>query len=148
MAEFDDQGGSTQNAAGTTEGGAASGQPLPTFMWKPREDSFAGEMKPDDKTMGLLCHLLGIFGFLGPLIIWLVKKDESRYVDIQGKEALNFQLSYLIYFVVAYLSVFAVVGCVLFPIVWVLWLVVLIIATIRANNGIIYRYPLAIRFIK
>ncbi|NLX58155.1 MAG: DUF4870 domain-containing protein [Phycisphaerae bacterium] len=105
-------------------------------------------MKPDDKTMGLLCHLLGIFGFLGPLIIWLVKKDESRYVDIQGKEALNFQLSYLIYFVVAYLSVFAVVGCVLFPIVWVLWLVVLIIATIRANNGIIYRYPLAIRFIK
>src|ERR1700761_2896163 len=51
----------------------------------------------DSVTMGMLCHLLGIpIGFLGPLIIWLVKKDTSPFVDDQGKEALNFQITRLI----------------------------------------------------
>src|SRR5438128_1055915 len=55
------------------------------------------ELTADDKQMGMLCHLLGIVaGFIGPLIIWLMKKDQSRFVDSQGKEALNFHLTLLI----------------------------------------------------
>src|SRR6266852_3321441 len=56
----------------------------------------------DDKTMGMICHLLGIIlGIIGPLIIWLIKKDQSKFVDDQGKEALNFQIVLLILHLVA-----------------------------------------------
>src|SRR5437868_1922887 len=51
---------------------------------------------PEEKQMGMLAHLLGIIGFVGPLIIWLIKKDQSPFVDDQGKEALNFHLTMLI----------------------------------------------------
>ncbi|NIA22065.1 MAG: DUF4870 domain-containing protein [Anaerolineaceae bacterium] len=94
-------------------------------------------MSSDDKTMGLLCHLLGIFtGFIGPLVVWLIKKDTSPYVDAQGKEALNFQLSILIY---------CLLTC---GLAGIFGLIMAIIASIKANEGIVYRYPLAIRFIK
>jgi len=127
---------------------ASPGEPLPTFMWSPREEKWAGQMSSDDKTMGLLAHLLGIFtGFIGPLVIWLIKKDTSPYVDAQGKESLNFQISILIYAIVSYASVFALVGCVLFPAVAIFAVVMPIIASVKANEGIVYRYPLAIRFI-
>jgi len=136
-----------QAGAGPQPAGAEG--PLPTFMWKPREEQFLGEMKADDKTMGLLCHLLGIFtGFVGPLIIWLIKKDQSPYVDTQGKEALNFQISILIYAIVTSASMFAFIGCVLFPAVMIFDLVMCIIAAMKANEGKVYRYPLCIRFIK
>ena len=101
----------------------------------------------DSVTMGMLCHLLGIFtGFVGPLIIWLMKKDTSPFVDDQGKEALNFQITALI----------ATIGCifgfcfihVLFVIVQVTRIIFCIMATIEVSKGVAYRYPLTIRFIK
>ena len=101
----------------------------------------------DSITFALLCHLLGIFtGFVGPLIIWLLKKDTSPFVDNQGKEALNFQITALI----------ATVGCifgfcfihVLFVIVQVTRIVLGIMATVEASKGVAYRYPVTIRFIK
>ncbi len=136
--------------------------PLPTFMWKPREEQFLGEMKADDKTMGMLCHLLALSGLvtagagfiLGPLIIWLIKKDSSPYVDVQGKESVNFELSMLIYG--AAVGVVGAIGffilpCLAIPLAVALGIfviVMVIIASMKANQGIIYRYPLCIRFIK
>lgn len=99
--------------------------------------------------MGMLCHLLGIFtGFLGPLIIWLVKKDSSPFVNDQGKEALNFQITVVICYIVAMLSCFIAIGVVLVPVVIIGALVFAILATLQANKGVRYRYPFAIRLIK
>ena len=173
MAEMNEQGPTQEGQGGPPPPGAPSpegGQaaqagaegPLPTFMWSPREEQFLGEMKPDDKTMGMLCHLLALSGLvtvgagfiLGPLIIWLIKKDASPYVDVQGKESVNFQLSVLIYG--AAVGVVGAIGffilpCLAIPLVAALGIfviVMVIIASMKANQGVIYRYPLAIRFIK
>lgn len=103
----------------------------------------------------MLCHLLGIFtGFLGPLILWLVKKDSSPFVDHHGKEAVNFQLSiFIITFctsLVVVVLMFAWVGFLLLPfllLIPLLALVFKIIACTSANRGEWHRYPMCIRFI-
>lgn len=109
------------------------------------------ELEPnaDARTFGMLCHLTGIFfGFLGPLIIWLVKRDEHPFVDDQGKEALNFQLTVLIAALVSAVLVIVLIGFVLLPVVGIGALVLAIIATVEANKGARYRYPVNIRFLK
>ena len=103
----------------------------------------------DSKTMGMLCHLLSIFtSFIGPLIIWLVKKDTSPFVDDQGKESLNFQLTILIGYLIGGATSCLFIGLLILPAVWILALVFAIIATMKANNGEAYRYPFALRLIK
>ena len=77
-----------------------------------------------------------------------IKKDEYPFVDDQGKEAVNFQISMLIYGIVAGLLIFACVGVVLLPAVVIVDVIFLLIAAVKANNGEHYRYPLTIRFIK
>lgn len=113
------------------------------------ETAYADPTK-DDKTMALLAHLLGILSIFGPLIIWLIKKDQSRFVDVHGKEALNFQITLLIVYLVL-----GVGGCVTFgltmmllPVVWVVSLIFSILAAVQANEGKMYAYPVNIRFIK
>ena len=101
------------------------------------------------KTMGMLCHLLGIFtSFVGPLIIWLTKKDQSKFVDQQGKEALNFQLTMLIGFIAGGITSCIGIGFIILPAVQVVSLIFGILATVEANKGNPYRYPICIRFIK
>lgn len=105
---------------------------------------------------GMFCHLsalvlcLGIpFGHIvGPLIIWLIKKDEIPFVNDQGKESLNFQISMTIYGFVAAIFIFLLIGIPLLVALFVANLVLIVIATIKANQGIPYRYPCTIRFIK
>jgi len=106
-----------------------------------------GEMsEKDDKTFGMLAHLLGAFtSFVGPLVIWMIKKEESPFVDDQGKEALNFQITVLIGFVGLMVIPFA--GC-LSPVIWIAGLVFSILGCLKANEGIAYRYPFALRLIK
>ncbi len=104
----------------------------------------------------MLCHLsalslyIGIpFGnILGPLIIWLIKKDEMPYVDEQGKESLNFQLSLMIYALIASLLIFVFIGVVILAILGIMQVVLVIVAAIKVNNNEVYRYPLTIRFLK
>jgi uncharacterized Tic20 family protein len=119
----------------------------------------AGEALPpskDARMWAMFCHLSALAGLVipiigavvGPLIIWQIKKDEFPFVDHQGKEAVNFQISMLIYGVVAGLLCFACVGVFLLAAVIVVDLVFLLIAAVKANNGEAYRYPLCIRFIK
>jgi uncharacterized Tic20 family protein len=98
----------------------------------------------DDRNLAMLAHLLGIVsGFVGALIIWLMKKDQSAYVDEQGKEALNFQITMLIAFVGAWILMFILIGMLL-----IANLVLCIIAAVAASKGEHYKYPLAIRVLK
>jgi len=107
------------------------------------------EVNKDDKNMAMLCHLLAIFtSFLGPLIIWLIKKDDSHFIDDQGKEALNFQITVLIAMIISGLLTFACIGAILVPIVLIADLVFCIIAAVKTSSGERYRYPLTFRFIK
>lgn len=103
----------------------------------------------DERMWAMFCHLSTLLlGIFGPLIVWLIKKDEYPFVDDQGKEALNFQISILIYiFVSAALSI-VLIGIPLLFAVAIFNLVVTIIAAIKSNSGERYRYPLCIRFIK
>lgn len=112
---------------------------------------YAGpEPDKDSKTMAMLAHLLAIvLGVIGPLIIWLIKKDQSPFVNDQGKEALNFQLMVLIGWVVCYIIALATcVGFILLPALFITNLIFCIMAAMKANAGVAYRYPINIRFIK
>ena len=107
-----------------------------------------------DPNTAMLAHLLGILtGFLGPLIIWLVKRDDSQFVDYHGKEALNFQLFYLLVslgLVVISIVTFGVAIVVTVPalfVIAILFLVWEIQGCIAASRGEYYRYPMSIRFI-
>jgi uncharacterized Tic20 family protein len=108
---------------------------------------------PDEKNMGMLAHLLGIFSFfIGPLIIWLLKKDQSKYIDEQAKEALNFQITASIALLgCSILMIIPVVGCFMLLVVLaahVTRLVISIIGTVAASKGEMYRYPLTLRLVK
>ena len=102
----------------------------------------------DERTIAMLAHLITfVSSFIGPLVIYLVKKDESAFVGDQAKEVLNFHLSVIIYAIVAALSVLVLIGFVLLPALGVFVFVVTIIGAIRSYEGKAYRYPLCIRFI-
>jgi len=101
------------------------------------------------KNMAMLCHLLGFFtSFIGPLIIWLLKKDEDSFIDQQGKEALNFQITIIIASFVAGLLSFLCIGFLLLPVIGILDLVFVIMACVKSSKGEAYRYPVSIRLIK
>ena len=124
------------------------GAPAPAAP-APGEPQLVGPETSDAKTMAMLCHLLAIFtGFIVPLIIWLIKKDESRFVDQQGKEVLNFELTLLIAFVVGIATSCIVIGFFVIIAAQVCNIVFGILATIEVNKGNPYRYPVCIRFIK
>jgi uncharacterized protein len=101
----------------------------------------------------MLAHLSALFGliiglnWLGPLVVYLVKKDEHPFIADQGREALNFNLSVFIYVLVSVVLIFIVIGFLLLPVIGIAWLVLTILAGVRANNGEPYRYPLTIKFV-
>ena len=107
------------------------------------------EPSKDDKTMAMLAHLLGIFTwFVGPLVIWLIKKDQSPFVDDQGKESLNFQITMGIGWVVGGITSFFCIGFVIIIAVLICTAIFCIMGALKANNGIAYRYPFNIRLVK
>ena len=107
-----------------------------------------------EKTMGMLCHLLALAGYIipfgniiGPLIIWLIKKDESAYVSKNGKLSLNFQISVTIYALVAGLLTVILIGIPILIAVMVFNVVMIILASVKVNKGEEFKYPLSITFI-
>jgi uncharacterized Tic20 family protein len=109
----------------------------------------------EERTYALFCHLGALSGFvvpfgniIVPLILWITKKGESPFIDAHGKEALNFQISMLIYSFVCLLLVLVIIGIFLLAALWLFNLVIVIIAAIRASDGEQYRYPLSIRFVR
>jgi uncharacterized protein len=106
------------------------------------------KLQDNEKTMGMLAHLLSIFtGFIGPLVIFLVEK-KSKFVKDNAKNALNFQISMIIYVIVSVFLFLLLIGMLLLPALIVFALVVEIMGTVKAANGEVFKYPLAIEFIK
>jgi uncharacterized protein len=102
----------------------------------------------DDQNLAMLSHLLGIVsGFLGALIIWLIKKDQSAFIDEQAKEALNFQITIMIGYVVAYILTVILIGVLLIPVLVVVNLVFCILAAVAVSRGEHYKYPFALRLL-
>lgn len=103
----------------------------------------------DARTWATLAHISGLItSFIGPLIIWALYKDRYPFVDDQAREAMNFQISMMIYLIASSLLailLIGVIGWIVFPI---LDLIYVIVAAINASNGVAYRYPLSIRFIQ
>jgi uncharacterized Tic20 family protein len=107
-------------------------------------------------TWGMLCHLTALVMYvgvplgniLGPLIVWLIKKDEFPFVDMQGKESLNFQISMTIYGLIAGALTTVLIGWVFLAVLFIVNIFFIIRASLVANRGIPYRYPFTIRLIK
>lgn len=108
------------------------------------------------RNWAMACHMMALTGLLGngigllvgPLVVWLVKREDHPFVNEQGKEAVNFQLTMFIAFFAAAILVFAVIGLFLLPILGILDVVLVIVGGIKASNGEHFRYPLAIKFLK
>jgi uncharacterized protein len=108
-----------------------------------------------ERNWSMLCHLSAFAGFffpfggiIGPLICWLTRKDESDWVNINGRNALNFQLSILLYMVLAIPLCFIIIGFPIIAVLSVLKVVCIIIASVKAPKGELFRYPLSIPFIQ
>jgi uncharacterized Tic20 family protein len=112
-------------------------------------------LSKEAKNIGLLVHAASFAGYvfplgsvLGPLIVWLMKRDEFEFANQCGKNCLNFKLSLMIYAVVSAILILIGVGVLLLAALALLDIICTIIAMVKANDGIAYQYPLTIRFLK
>ena len=117
---------------------------------------------PSVRTWCMLAHLSALVGLIvpmgniiGPLVVWLLKRDQSPEIDEHGKESVNFQISMFIYIaalsVIAFILIFILIGFLLIPVIAILCIldiVFVIIASIKANDGQPYRYPMTLRLVK
>jgi len=108
----------------------------------------------EERQWAMFAHLSALAGLvipfgsiIGPLVIWLIKKDTMPFVNDQGKEALNFNITVAIAAVVCWILFFVLIGMLLLPVLVILWLVFVILGTIKANEGTTYRYPFALRLV-
>ena len=115
----------------------------------------SGSPSADDKQWGMFAHLSALSGvvipfgnIIGPLVVWQIKKDTLPFAADQGKEALNFNITMLIAAFIGFLLTFVLIGLVLLPLIGIAWLVFTILAGIKANEGVAYRYPYALRLVK
>ncbi len=110
---------------------------------------------PDEKMWGMLTHLLALSIFvgiplgnvIGPLIIYLIKKDEFEFVAQEGKEVLNFQITWSIIFIISAVLIIVGIGVLLLIGFGIAWLVLVVMGSVAANRGESYKYPLTIEFI-
>jgi len=111
-----------------------------------------GEFMPtssDDRLLATLIYVTSFFTtIIGPLIIWLIKRDESTFIDYHGKEYLNFIISFTVYGFVAGISILLVIGILLIPAVAIGGIVLTIVAAVKAYQGEWYRIPLIFRLLK
>ncbi len=110
----------------------------------------------DERMYATLAHLGGFAGLvlpalgsvLAPLVIWLTQKDKSDFVDYHGKEAVNFQLTVMIAYIISGILCLLIIGFVLLGIVFLLNVIFMILGAVEANKGEFYKYPFSISFIK
>lgn len=110
----------------------------------------------DIRNMAMAVHLTALIAWvgvpfghiIGPIVVWLTQKDRSEFIDRQGRESLNFQLSITLYSVIAFILCFIFIGFLLLPAIFIMHITLSIIAAMRANEGIHYRYPMTIRFLR
>ena len=108
----------------------------------------------DERTWGMVAHLAALAGIvvpfgnvLGPLIIWWARREGSRFVGEQAKEALNFNITMAFAAIACVILMWLLVGVALFAALALYWLVMTIIAAVKASEGIRYRYPIAFRLV-
>lgn len=111
-----------------------------------------------DRRWAMGCHLIALSGFLLPpvitsivatLVLWLVKREDHPFIDDQGREALNFQISIFIYVVAAAMLIPLLgLGILLLAVVVVFDFIYILVAAVKASEGVPFRYPACIRFIK
>ena len=113
------------------------------------------ELSESERNWAMLCHLSAFAGFffpfgaiIGPLICWLSRKDESQWVDQNGKAALNFQISILLYMVLTVPLIFIIVGIPIVLFLVFLKVICIIIGSVKASKGEEFKYPLTIPFIQ
>jgi len=114
------------------------------------------EIPRNARQWAMICHLSALSGLLangigfllGPLIVWLIKKEDHPFVDKQGKEAVNFQITMLIIALISVVLCFFLIGFAFLIIAGLLMTIFPIIAAIRSNSGEDYKYPFSIRFIR
>jgi uncharacterized Tic20 family protein len=109
----------------------------------------------EERRWAMACHLIALVGYVipfghifGPLIIWILKREGRPLVDDQGKESLNFQISVTLYAIGAAFLILLLVGIALLVLLGLFHLILVVIATIRANEGVRFRYPLTLRFVR
>ncbi len=114
----------------------------------------SGSPGAEERQMGMIAHLSVLSGIIipfgniiAPLVIWQIKKDTMPFAADQAKEALNFNITMTIAGIVCFLLTFVLIGLILAPILGIAWLVLTVMAGIKANNGEAYRYPFALRLI-
>lgn len=107
----------------------------------------------DTRMWAMICHLsalasyVGIPGIIAVIVIWLIKRDAHPYLDYHGRESLNFQITMCIAALVSGVLCLVLIGFLLLAVLGVVNLVLVIIAGIKANDGVSYRYPFCIRFL-
>jgi uncharacterized Tic20 family protein len=115
----------------------------------------SSSISAEERNWATIAHLSALAGFvipfgniLGPLIVWLVKKDQSAHVADAGREALNFNITVGIAALVSFCLMLVFIGFLLFGLLAIAWLVLVIVAGVKSSDGTVYRYPFNIRFIK
>lgn len=133
---------------------SAISPPLPTEEVTPVQPPPPGSVpSADSRNWAVAAHLsslvmlLGIPSLIGPLVVWLIKKDQDPFVADQAKEALNFNISVFLYAVVSTILALVLVGLVLLVMVGIGWVVLTILAAVEASKGNAYRYPFTLRLV-
>jgi len=113
------------------------------------------ELSESERNWSMLCHLSAFAAFffpfggiIGPLICWLSRKDESLWIDVNGKASMNFQLSLLLYMVLAIPLCFILIGIPIVVFLGFLKVICIVIASVKASKGENFRYPISIPFIQ
>lgn len=124
-------------------------------MSQPPLESGPGQLSPqEERTWGMLAHLSAIvaavvfLAFLGPLLVMLIQGPKSPFVRRQAVEALNFQITTYVAAIVSAILIVVFIGILLLPLVGIAWLVLTILASVAANRGEDYRYPVNLRLVK
>jgi uncharacterized Tic20 family protein len=138
----------SQEGAGGAEQIEQPASPEQRIRTGQTEELALPESSKEARNMAMLCHLLGIVGFFAPLIIWLIEKDKHKFVDEHGRAAMNYQISIMIYYLACGLLCVIFIGFLLLLVLAVLHIVFSIIGAVRASRGKLWRYPIAIPFLK
>lgn len=105
-------------------------------------------VEKDERTLAMLIYVISFFtAFIGPLVIWLLKKDESDFINHHGREYFNFLISYTVYSIISAILIIVVIGAFMLAIVGIAGLILTIVAAIKAYEGDYYRFPMIFRIL-
>jgi uncharacterized Tic20 family protein len=155
----DEETSSAETGSNDVETGTSSGDTVESKTVRVEEvdsESQRGheDVTDEEQTLAVLTHASAFLGLVvpfgnifAPLLVWLIKRDESDFLDATGKEAVNFQITWTLLFLVSLLTLLIGIGLLLVPIVGLAWAILVVVATIRASEREVYDYPLTFDFV-